>query len=196
MDFHSFLQTQVYNTDSDMLSESVSLSLKLEKNIKKEGLWIEFGVFSGRTINFISSLNPNQTIFGFDSFIGLPEDWRGNMTKGWFDCHGKMPDVNGNVTLIAGWFDATLPKFLKKYPKRHISFLHIYSDIYSSAKTILFNCHEKIIRGTIIVFDEFYNYQGYEHHEYKAWKEYCETFNVKFKYIGHTLSEQVMVEVL
>lgn len=40
-----------------------------------EGLIMEFGVYSGRTINHMANLT-NKTIYGFDSFEGLPEDWR------------------------------------------------------------------------------------------------------------------------
>jgi S-adenosyl-L-methionine methyltransferase len=51
----------------------------LEEAMKRrsipEGLILEFGVYSGRTINHLASLT-QQTIFGFDSFEGLPEDWR------------------------------------------------------------------------------------------------------------------------
>ena len=35
----------------------------------------EFGVFHGNTANMIARYLPNQTVHGFDSFRGLPEDW-------------------------------------------------------------------------------------------------------------------------
>src|ERR1041384_844953 len=40
----------------------------------------EFGVFKGATINHIASLT-TKTVFGFDSFEGLPEDWRATGIK-------------------------------------------------------------------------------------------------------------------
>jgi hypothetical protein len=42
---------------------------------KKNTLWLEFGVASGRTINYISNFT-NDKVYGFDSFEGLPEKWR------------------------------------------------------------------------------------------------------------------------
>jgi len=36
---------------------------------------MEFGVYEGGTINFIAGLNPTKTIYGFDGFKGLPEEW-------------------------------------------------------------------------------------------------------------------------
>ena len=44
-------------------------------NVKIEGDFLEFGVFQGRSINIIAEKFPDQKIYGFDSFKGLPEDW-------------------------------------------------------------------------------------------------------------------------
>ncbi len=40
--------------------------------------YLEFGVFRGETLRAWSRLNsnPGSRLFGFDSFEGLPEDWR------------------------------------------------------------------------------------------------------------------------
>ncbi len=42
-----------------------------------EGAYLEMGVCTGITINFITALNPERTIYGFDSFEGLPSAWEG-----------------------------------------------------------------------------------------------------------------------
>ena len=42
---------------------------------KHDTLWLEFGVFQGRTINYISSFT-NDKVYGFDCFNCLPEKWR------------------------------------------------------------------------------------------------------------------------
>jgi tRNA G46 methylase TrmB len=42
---------------------------------KTNGYFLEMGVGMGRTINFMAALNPTKTIYGFDWFEGLPEDW-------------------------------------------------------------------------------------------------------------------------
>ena len=46
--------------------------------VRQEGLWLEFGVATGFSLN-ITSLHKQKkdpvTVFGFDSFMGLPESW-------------------------------------------------------------------------------------------------------------------------
>lgn len=148
------------------------------------GLYLEFGVFSGTTINHISSLKPKEKVHGFDSFEGLPERW-GAAQKGTFHTHGYLPEVNDNVTLHKGWFDDTLPAFLKK-EKAPVAFLHCDADLYSSTKTILDNLKGQIIPGTIIVFDEYFNYPFWREHEYKAFNEFIESTGYGFEYIAFT----------
>ncbi len=63
--------------------------------------------------------------------------------------------------------------------------MHIDSDLYSSAKTIFDCLGDRVAPGTVIMFDEFYNYTGYQAHEYKAFKEFVEERNVKYEWIGH-----------
>ena len=36
---------------------------------------MEFGVHSGYSINYIAKKLPNAEVFGFDSFLGLQENW-------------------------------------------------------------------------------------------------------------------------
>ena len=40
-----------------------------------DGMYLEMGSGTGRTINFIAALNSEKIIYGFDSFEGLPEAW-------------------------------------------------------------------------------------------------------------------------
>ena len=47
------------------------------------------------------------------SVQGLPERWREGRGGGFFDRGGAMPPVAPNVSLHVGWFDATLPAFLR-----------------------------------------------------------------------------------
>ena len=80
---------------------------------KPDTLWLEFGVFSGKTINYISKFT-NEKVYGFDSFEGLPEKWRDGFDKGWFNTNGNLPTVNNNVELIKGWFHETLLSFIQE----------------------------------------------------------------------------------
>lgn len=147
-----------------------------------DGLYLEFGVYSGTTINFIAS-RVQAAVHGFDSFEGLPEQW-GNVPAGKFTRHGDLPEVRGNVSLHVGWFDKTLPGFLEMNGG-NAAFIHIDSDLYSSAKTVLEALRPRIVPGTVIVFDEFFNYPGWQEHECKAFQEFISTSGLAFKYISY-----------
>lgn len=143
------------------------------------GLFLEFGVHSGESIKLIAKLIEPKKIHGFDSFIGLPEDWHRGADvykKGHFALK-ELPKVPYNVNLIEGFFEDSLPVWKEKYTEK-IAFLHIDADLYSSAKTILTQLDSQIISGTIICFDEYCDwtnsgiYDSWEEGEYKAFKEW------------------------
>ena len=158
-----------------------------------DGLVVEFGVFSGRSINRIAQ-QKSGPVYGFDSFEGLPENWRDGYQKGAF-ARPDLPAVAANVELIVGWFDRTLPAFLDAHPGP-ASLIHVDCDLYSSTQTIFTQMRERIVPGTIILFDEYFNYPGWELHEFKAFKEFVESWGVQYEYIGlHPNHQQVAVRV-
>jgi predicted O-methyltransferase YrrM len=157
------------------------------------GLVAEFGVDAGETINFIAGAIKRE-IHGFDSFQGLPEDWSGHADYSeWFQRGGQPPRVERNVKLHVGLFSETLPGFLQEHPE-NFAFVHIDCDLYSSAKTIFQQCANQITPGTVIVFDEFFNYPNWQQHEYKAFMEYVESVGVTFEYLGYS-GNQVAVKI-
>ena len=151
---------------------------------KSNTLWLEFGVFSGRTINYISNFT-SEKVYGFDSFEGLPENWREGIDKGRFNMNGNLPQVNNNVELVKGWFNETLPDFIKTQNKK-VSFIHMDADLYSSTKCIFDNLKDYIDVDCIIVFDELLNYPGFdgETGELKAFYEFVTENNVEYDWIG------------
>ncbi|MHC4101740.1 MAG: TylF/MycF/NovP-related O-methyltransferase [Planctomycetota bacterium] len=148
-----------------------------------EGLVLEFGVYRGRSINFIASRMPNRTIYGFDSFEGLPEPWL-YRSRAFHDLEG-LPTVRDNCVLVKGWFDETLAPFLEQ-TSGPCALIHIDSDIYSSAKLVLDQLEPRIGDGTMILFDDFFNYPGWKEGEYRAFNEFVERTGVKFEYVGFT----------
>lgn len=158
-------------------------------NVSLDGLWLEFGVCSGRTINVISSYTEN-IVYGFDSFYGLPEDWGNHQKAGAYSKGGDLPKVNSNVNLVVGLFQDTLDDFLSKHPNQNIAYLHLDADIYSSTKYVLDSLTGRIVSGTVISFDEIYNYPEYADHEIKAWVEYCNEQKISFEWILRTDKEQ------
>lgn len=190
-----FVEQYMYNVPSftnkfSLLEYSLSL---IEST--SDGFICEFGVASGLTINFIAEKVPNKIIYGFDSFEGLPEDWRDGFPKGTFKM-SKLPEVNKNVELFVGLFSDTLPFFIKNVSGNAL-FLHIDCDLYSSTKTIFENLFQFIKSGTIIVFDEYFNYPGWKAGEYKAFLEFIQISGKSFEYIGYNkFGEQVAVKIL
>ena len=158
------------------------------------GGYLEFGVFRGNTINIISEMIPDKIVYGFDAFEGLPEDWLYYSPKGDFSLNGNAPQVNPNVRLIKGWFNETLPDFVKAHSEP-CAFIHVDCDLYSSTKTIFDNLKNQIVSGTVIVFDEYFNYPGWQEGEYKAFMEFITENNLEFKYISRTDWSQVAVKI-
>ena len=166
------------------------------KNVTLDGHYMEFGVWHGGSINFIANQVEDKTIYGFDSFQGLPED--ANLPddspvkklwiKGFFARDGK-PLVKSNVSLIAGWFEDTVPVFAKTIETT--AFAHLDADLYSSTKTVLNAIGHTFKEGTILVFDEFL-ILGHEEKAFIEWLDqsdfyahmiyYCDNYHqVTFK---------------
>ena len=151
------------------------------------GLVMEFGVFRGESLRFIAK-RLSQEVFGFDSFEGLPEDWTSSQKQGRFTLNGVVPEFNEtNIRICKGWFDESLPVFLAAHagPAR---FIHIDCDIYSSTRTVLNLLGSRIVKDTVIVFDEDLNYPSWREHEYRAFQEFVAAHGLKYRYIGFASS--------
>lgn len=159
-----------------------------------DGLYCEFGVFSGSTINFIAA-RTDSTVHGFDSFEGLPENWRDGFPAGTFEMNG-LPRVADNVELHKGWFSDSLPVFAKNHPGP-AAFLHFDADLYSSTKDIFDSLGDRIVPGTVMVFDEFFAYPGWRDGEFKAFMEFVEEYQVEFEYLTYNRHhEQVALKIV
>lgn len=163
-----------------------------------EGLALEFGVFSGKTLRIIAE---GREAYGFDSFQGLPEAWRSGFDAGSFTLQQgndseelRLPDA-GQGHLVVGWFDETLPGFLDEHPDP-VGFLHVDCDLYSSTVTVLEHVGPRLRPGSVVLFDEYFNYPGWQRGEHLAWQEYATAHHVDYVYEGYTLAdEQVIVRI-
>ncbi|MTH34661.1 class I SAM-dependent methyltransferase [Paracoccus limosus] len=159
---------------------------------------LEFGVFSGRTISAIAeALGPDIAVYGFDSFEGLPETWRAEFQQGHF-ARTELPEVPASVHLIKGWFNQTLPGFRDTVMGQgQTNFIHMDCDLYSSTRTVLEVLEHHIAPDAIIVFDEFFNYPGWEQHEIRALTEFCDRTGRRYEFIGCVpLHQQVAIRFL
>ena len=99
-----------------------------------------------------------------------------------------------NVSLLKGKFKDTLPNFNKD-----INILHIDCDLYSSTKTVFKWLDKRIVEGTIILFDEYFNYPFWENHEYKAFQEFVNENKIEYKYLCYSskkFGSKVAVRIL
>ena len=158
-----------------------------------DGIVAEFGVNEGGSISYIAKRMPKRSIDGFDSFEGLPEGWSGNtMEAGYFNRGGKLPKVPSNVRLHPGWFSDSLPPFVAANPGA-VAFLHVDCDLYSSTACIFEHLGARIVPGTVIVFDEYFNYPAWQTHEHKAFREFTARTGKAFEYIGYSFKQVAVV---
>lgn len=180
---------QTFGHPHDTLRHALNL-------VEVPGMALEFGVASGTTLKIIAdeSRERDGIVAGFDVFSGLPETWRTGFPAGEF-AQESLPEVPG-AQLVPGLFEETLPTFLDQ-ERETVAFLHLDADLYSSTKTVLDLLGDRLVPGSIIVFDEFFNYPGWQNHEYRAWTEYVTRTGISFEYVGYTFdNEQVIAKIV
>ena len=172
-----------------------------DQGIRGRPMYLEFGVFEGASINFIArklrSMDPGALVFGFDSFRGLPEAWRSNsdvpggltFASGSFALE-KEPEVEGNVRLVRGWFNETLPAFLAGLAAGSgnrdpwVQLLHVDCDLYSSALEVLRALAPFFRPRSIIIFDELVNFPHFESQELRALYDFFQDKPWKFRVVA------------
>ncbi len=175
--------TKVMVTDRlKLMKHALETAAELDR-----GMYLEFGCgYTGRSTRFIAK-HIEGTLHGFDSFEGLPEEWFGDLGKGSLHSSAEMPDYPPNVVLHRGWFNESVPKFAQEY-NGHIAFMHIDCDLYSSTKEVFDALGDRIVPGTVIQFDEHFNYPGWQQHEFRAFQELVAERNLDYEYLGYDQS--------
>ena len=160
----------------------------------KPGLYLEFGVGRGKSMRWIGAAASDRTVYGFDSFDGIPEYWNGNPVGAF--AQKKLPKVPNNVEFVVGLFDATLPGFLEEHDEA-VSLLHVDCDLYSSTVTIFDALGPRLQEGAVILFDEYYNFPRWQEHEFRAFQEFVSASGVEYEYIAWSATgQQAAVRVL
>jgi hypothetical protein len=158
------------------------------KEVTLEGMVAEFGVYKGTSLTQIAKFFPDHTVHGFDSFVGLPDAWGGTSKgAGAFDVGAKPPQLPvTNVEFHVGWFDETVPAFAQEH-SGPLAFAHLDADLYSSTKTVFDTLSDWFVPGTVLVFDEYFGYHGWQRHEHKAFHEFLARTGLSYRAIsiGH-----------
>ena len=205
----SYQNFKIYFNSSLIMKQKYIKSWALKTSLDEKNLdhlFLEFGVHLGQSINPLSKIletykrkknDSDQTkiIYGFDGFTGLRDIWVGTSGGSHLDEKGIMPKVNKNVILIKGWIQDTLEPFLNKNKLRKIAFTNIDVDTYETTKFILQKIKPFLHTGSIIIFDELYNYPGWEFGEYKALKEcFADT---EYKFIAFSSDgKQAVIQII
>jgi hypothetical protein len=161
--------------------------------------YLEFGVAEGESIREWARLNryPGSRFFGFDSFEGLPEDWRGvfgRTAKGIFGRHGQPPEIENEprVTWVVGLFQDTLPGFLQSFQPRGRLVVHLDADLYSSTLYVLAVISGILGPGTIVLFDDFSSFDDV----FRALEDFASAFRRDYRVLawGGPCCDQVAIE--
>jgi methyltransferase family protein len=168
LELGQWLASEHADTRLDVVEDEFALfEVARRRVVGQAPLYLEFGVFEGRSLRWWSShlTQPGARLVGFDSFEGLPENWRPGIDAGHFQT-GQPPEIDDSrVSFEVGWFDDTLPQF--KVPDHDQMIVNVDSDLYSSAATVLHWAEPYLRPGTLIYFDEFPD----RDHEMKAFNE-------------------------
>jgi hypothetical protein len=142
---------------------------------------LEFGVFKGislikwLTLREIFESPYSRKIVGFDIFGKFPEtnfeddkiarekfiESAGEMSITVEELEKIMNYKNiYNFELVKGDILKTLPEYVERNPQLKISLLHIDTDIYEPSKIILEILYDKVVRGGVIVLDDYGTFAG------------------------------------
>ena len=153
---------------------NINIIFELMKSVAHlPGDIVECGVYQGATLIpeavYLKQNKISKVLFGCDSFEGFDESVLSEIALGGSDePHKKVGGfnetssevikeklrrlgVNEQVHLVKGYFKDTLHQL----ENRQFSFVHLDCDLYDSYKTCLGFFYPRLVRGGIILFDEY-----------------------------------------
>lgn len=148
-----------------------------KKIIDLPGDVVELGVFKGgsliqwATFRELLENENSRKIIGFDMFGEFPDTEKVDSDKEFIDNWNKLFKDEfisreeiydslklkgiGNVELIKGDINDTLPEFISKNKHMRISLLHIDTDVYEPSKLGLELLYDLIVPNGVIVLDDY-----------------------------------------
>ncbi|MCG3676890.1 TylF/MycF/NovP-related O-methyltransferase [Aliarcobacter butzleri] len=152
-----------------------------KKIVNLPGAVIECGLFKGnsffRFAHFRDLLESrySRKIIGFDIFGTFPktnfeEDkkYLENFTNSAGESSIDINEIEKimkykkleNYEFVKGDINKTIPEYCKNNEHLKIALLHIDTDVYEPAVTILENMYDRVVRGDIIMFDDYGTFPG------------------------------------
>lgn len=173
---------------------------------------VECGVFKGTSLIRFTTFrylleNPfSKKIVGFDSFgdfpkTNFPADKK--MRQYHIDTAGpqsiskqqlmevlKHKGIDKHVELVKGDITRTVPKYVKSHPALKISLLNLDVDIYEPAKVILEYLYPRIVKGGVLLLDDYGVFPG----ETKAADEYFKDKNIKIRKLPFCVTPSYVIK--
>jgi hypothetical protein len=161
-------------------------------------LLLDLGVWIGWSTRLISDAS-DRTVYGFDTFSGLVEDWQADdqkvVKRGTFSLsdpfakrlirvtgvslHDGVPDaLDRKVQFVKGCTYETLAPFLAVHPGAPIRLFHMDLDTYESCLHALETCKDRFTEGSILVFDEYLVTSS----EMRAFYEFQSQYELEWRY--------------
>ena len=163
------------------------------------GAIVECGVFKGTSLARFATFRDlfgnsySKKIIGFDTFDEFPETdfsedqsfrerfiknaGSESISKEQLMQVLKHKETDKNLELVEGDIMQTVPEYLEKHPELRISLLNLDTDIYEPAKVILEYLYPKIVKGGILILDDYGTFPG----ETKAVEEYFAESDIQIK---------------
>ena len=92
-----------------------------------------------------------------------------------------MPCIGDpRVKFVKGWFEHTIPAFARDFSLKNRLALHLDADLYGSAMLPLVHFAPLMSKGTLLIFDEFYDRQN----EFKAPTDWQRIYGKNFRIIA------------
>jgi len=98
--------------------------------------------------------------------------------------------INKNIELVKGDITKTVPRYVDSHPELRISLLNIDTDIYEPAVTILKYLYPRVVRGGVVIFDDYSVFPG----ETKAVEEYFKDKNIEIRKLGFSMTPSYIIK--
>ena len=163
------------------------------------GTIVECGVFKGTSLIRFATFRDllgnqfSKKIIGFDSFARFPEtnyEDDKKMRQYHLDTAGgesiskqqlmdilKHKGIDKCVELVEGDITETLPEYVRAHPELKISLLNLDTDIYEPSKVILECLYPRLVKGAILLLDDYGSFPG----ETTAVDEYFKDKGIKIR---------------
>jgi hypothetical protein len=136
---------------------------------------VECGVYKGTslirfaTFREVLESSYSRKIIGFDAFGKFPDQpdsLDSNFVERFEQAGGYGIPIDemkrvlqhksfANIELVAGDILLTVPRYVQEHPELKISLLHIDVDVYEPTVVSLNHFYDKVVKGGLIVFDDF-----------------------------------------